>query len=129
MNQRASRPSGMTALSQENGVKPGPRFLLAGMSRAATVGIFVLMVFAALYWAQPVLMPVILALVAGVVLTPVLLLAARFGVPHWLTSLILVSSIFVGSVLCGRAACGPDRRMDSEGAGIRRDPAGEAARF
>jgi predicted PurR-regulated permease PerM len=96
MNQRASRPSGMTALSQENGVKPGPRFLLAGMSRAATVGIFVLMVFAALHWAQPVLMPVILALVAGVVLTPILLLAARFGVPHLLTSLILVSSIFAG---------------------------------
>jgi predicted PurR-regulated permease PerM len=75
-------------------MRPTSRFIWDGGARAATIGIFVLMIFAALYWAQPVLMPVFLALVVGVVLTPVLTLAAKVGMPHWLTSFFLVTSIF-----------------------------------
>jgi predicted PurR-regulated permease PerM len=43
-----------------------------------------------------VLLPVLLALVAGVVLTPVLTRAAKYNIPHWLTSFVLVASIFAG---------------------------------
>jgi predicted PurR-regulated permease PerM len=65
-------------------------FLWNGASRAATVGMFVLILLAALSYAQPVVMPVILAIVFGVVLTPLLVEARRHGVPHWFTALLLV---------------------------------------
>jgi predicted PurR-regulated permease PerM len=74
----------------------------------ATVGIFVLLAFAALYWAQPILMPVLLAMVVGVVLTPVLILAEKFG-DSALAHVVFPRRVdFRRHVLCGRAACGSD---------------------
>lgn len=63
-------------------------------ARASTIGIFILLFFAALYWSQPVTMPLVLALVSGIVLTPVLTGAERYGAPHWLTALVLVVALF-----------------------------------
>jgi predicted PurR-regulated permease PerM len=64
-----------------------------GTARAATMGIFVLLLLAALHYAQPVVMPTVLALVFGIVLTPVLLWAKRMGIPHWLSALLLVCAL------------------------------------
>ena len=96
MSQQSPRAQSATVSLHENDTKSASRFLWEGIARASTVGMFILLVFAALYWAQPVLMPVILALVAGVVLTPVLTQAAKYNVPHWLTSFVLVGSILAG---------------------------------
>lgn len=68
----------------------GPDFLWHGASRTATVGIFVLLLLACLHYAQPVVMPALLAVVFGVVLTPLLTWAARHGVPHWFSAFVLV---------------------------------------
>jgi predicted PurR-regulated permease PerM len=68
-----------------------------GASRAATMGIFVLLLMAALHYAQPVVMPVVLALVFGIVLTPLLSGAQRVGIPHWLTALLIVVA-FIAAV-------------------------------
>ncbi|HEY7458327.1 MAG TPA: AI-2E family transporter [Xanthobacteraceae bacterium] len=65
-----------------------------GAARAATMGIFVLLLLAALHYAQPVVMPVVLALVFGIVLTPLLTFAQRAGIPHWFTALFLVGGLF-----------------------------------
>lgn len=94
MNQRPARVDNAPPASHI--APPASRYVWDGMARGAVVGMFVLMLFAALYWAQPVVMPVTLALVAGIVLTPIPTLAARYNIPHWLTSLVLVSSIFAG---------------------------------
>lgn len=82
---------------QEEAEKPSPfSRLWEGVARASTIGIFFILLFGALYFAQPVLMPVTLALVVGIVLTPVLTWAGRHKVPHWLTAFLLVGSIFTG---------------------------------
>lgn len=65
-----------------------------GASRVATMGIFTLLLLAALHYAQPVVMPVVLALVFGIVLTPLLAAAQRFSIPPWFTSLVLVGLLF-----------------------------------
>jgi len=96
MNQRPARVDNAPPASQAMPAKAPVRYIWDGMARGAVVGMFVLMLFAALYWAQPVVMPVMLALVAGMVLTPVLMQAAKFGIPHWITALALVLSIFAG---------------------------------
>lgn len=70
---------------------PRHDILSVDAARAATIGIFVLLLLAGLNFAQPVVMPVALALVFGVVLTPVTVRAAQHGIPHWLSALLLVS--------------------------------------
>jgi predicted PurR-regulated permease PerM len=83
-----NRAAGIRALRED--------LLWHGASRAATMGIFVLLLLAALHYSQPVVMPVVLALVFGIVLTPLLTAAQRVGVPPWLTSLVLVGLLFAG---------------------------------
>jgi predicted PurR-regulated permease PerM len=61
-----------------------------GAARAATMGIFVLLLLAALHYAQPLVMPVVLAFITGIVLTPILVRARAVGIPYWLTALLLV---------------------------------------
>ena len=77
------------------------------MARSAVVGIFVLLVFAALYWAQPVVLPAVLALVVGIVLTPIQAFAKRYGLPYWLTAFLLVSSMFAGLTYAMVLLAGP----------------------
>jgi predicted PurR-regulated permease PerM len=96
MNERPARTHRAAAMLRANAAAEQPRLLWEGIARASIVGIFVLLLFAALYWAQPVVMPVMLAFVAGIVLTPVLTSAEKYGIPHWLTSSVLVSSMFAG---------------------------------
>jgi predicted PurR-regulated permease PerM len=61
-----------------------------GAARAATMGIFVLLLLAALHYAQPVVMPVVLAFITGIVLTPLLVRARAIGIPYWLSALLVV---------------------------------------
>jgi predicted PurR-regulated permease PerM len=94
MNLRSPRAQSVPAGTQPVADSPaGPDFLWNGAARVATIGIFVIVLLAALQYAQPVLMPVALALVFGIVLTPPLTWAARRGIPHWLTALLLVGGL------------------------------------
>jgi predicted PurR-regulated permease PerM len=64
-----------------------------GAARAAAIGIFIIVLMAALHYAQPVFMPVMLALVFGIVLTPLLVWATRHRIPQWLSALFLVAGL------------------------------------
>lgn len=94
MNERPAQTQGAAAALRAGGERKSSHFPWDGVSRAATIGIFILLLFAALYWSQPVIMPVVLALVVGIVLTPILTWAAKRGVPHWFTAFVLVSVMF-----------------------------------
>lgn len=100
MNQRPARVDNVHPAPRAEHVNApaASRYVWDGMARGSVVGMFVLSFFAALYWAQPVVMPVMLALVVGIVLTPALTHAAKIGIPHWVTAFILVLSIF--AALC-----------------------------
>jgi predicted PurR-regulated permease PerM len=67
-------------------------------AQMATVGIFVLLLGTALYVCRPVLLPVAAALVIGTTLAPAVKLAARHGVPPWITAVV------IGLVLLAAAA-------------------------
>ena len=55
----------------------------------ATVGIFVLLLGAALYVGRPILLPVVAALVIGMTLAPIVKGAARHRIPPWATAIVL----------------------------------------
>jgi predicted PurR-regulated permease PerM len=62
-------------------------------ARLATVGIFLLLLGAALYFARPILLPVAAALVVGLTLAPIVKRAQDYRVPTWLTAVILVGGL------------------------------------
>jgi len=95
MSQRSPRTGNAAVPTQADAEKPSPfSGLWEGVARASTIGIFLILLFAALHYAQPLLMPVTLALVAGIVLTPVLAWGALRKVPHWLTAFLIVAAMF-----------------------------------
>jgi predicted PurR-regulated permease PerM len=59
-------------------------------AQVATVGIFVLLLGACLYFCRPILLPIMAALVIGTTLAPIVKGAARYGVPPWATAAIIV---------------------------------------
>ena len=60
-----------------------------GVSQAATVGMFFILMIAALYFGRPVLLPIASALVIGMMLGPLSARAEQFGVPTLLTAIVL----------------------------------------
>lgn len=58
-------------------------------AQAATIGIFVIMVIAAFYFARPVLLPATTAVVIGLMLGPLSTRADRYGVPTLVTAIVL----------------------------------------
>ena len=91
MNIRSQRPH---ASAGQPTAFPAPSdFLWNGAVRSATFGIFVILLMAALHYAQPVVMPVVLALVFGIVLTPLLTWANRRYIPYWLSAVLVVAGL------------------------------------
>ena len=61
----------------------------APAAQMATVGIFVLLLGACLFFARPLLLPVAAALVIGTTLAPLVKAAARHRISPWVTALVL----------------------------------------
>jgi predicted PurR-regulated permease PerM len=59
-------------------------------AQLATIGIFVLLFGAALYFCRPVLLPVVTAMVVGTTLAPVVKAGTKYDIPTWLTAVALV---------------------------------------
>lgn len=85
---------------------PQPLQKFEGMWRVsaqfATIGIFFLALIAATEYARPILLPVVSAFVLGMMLGPLEVLAKRWGIPSFLTALILwllVVALFYGLVM------------------------------
>jgi predicted PurR-regulated permease PerM len=71
-------------------------------AQASAIGIFVLMVIAALYFARPILLPATTAVVIGLMLGPVSARADRLGIPTVLTAIVLwllVIAVFYGVIV------------------------------
>jgi predicted PurR-regulated permease PerM len=56
----------------------------------ATIGIFILLLGACLYFCRPILLPIMAALVIGTTLAPIVKGAARYGVPPGATAAVIV---------------------------------------
>jgi predicted PurR-regulated permease PerM len=56
----------------------------------AAVGTFLVILVAALYFARPILLPVLAAMVIGTTCAPLIKRGREFGCPPWLTALVLV---------------------------------------
>ncbi|HEX5211610.1 MAG TPA: AI-2E family transporter [Pseudolabrys sp.] len=70
-------------------------------AQAATIGIFVILLIAALYFGRPVLLPTACAFVITILLTPLSARADQLAVPSLLTALVLwllVAAVFYGVI-------------------------------
>ena len=66
-------------------------------TRVATMGIFLVVGIAGLYFARSILMPVAAAVIVGVTLSPIQKYATRYRIPPALTAILLVA-LFVGAL-------------------------------
>lgn len=64
--------------------------------KAGLIGMFLLMVTAALYFGRDFLLPVSLAFLFGLVLSPVVRALKRRGIPEWMTAILLVIGLGAG---------------------------------
>ncbi len=85
---------------------PQPVAVVSGIwrsaSQAATIGIFVILLIAALYFARPVLLPAASAFVITMMLSPLSKLGNRYRIPNLLTALmlwLLVVAVFYGVIV------------------------------
>jgi len=75
--------------------------------RAATVGSFVILFGAFLYFAEAVLMPVLGAAVIATMLSPLVRHAKQVGVPPWVTAIFLVGLFGLLVAIAATAMAGP----------------------
>jgi predicted PurR-regulated permease PerM len=66
------------------------RVMWAGVSQAAIIGIFMLLFGAFLYFGKPLVLPVFAAAVVALTLAPALKFAKRHGVPHSISTLLVL---------------------------------------
>jgi predicted PurR-regulated permease PerM len=69
-------------------------------AQIATIGIFILLLGAALYVGQSLLLPILSAVVIGATLNPLVKLASRYGISPWITSVVL-TALLIGAVSIG----------------------------
>jgi predicted PurR-regulated permease PerM len=62
-------------------------------AQAATIGIFLIMFVAALEFGRPILLPIISAMIVGLMLGPLSSRAARFGIPQSITAIVLLALV------------------------------------
>jgi predicted PurR-regulated permease PerM len=67
----------------------------AAASQVATVGIFIILLGACLYFCRPLLLPIAAALVIGTTLAPLVKMGARHGVSPWITAIALGLSLLL----------------------------------
>lgn len=70
------------------------RFNWRDAGRIAQVGTFVILLLAALSYAQAVAVPIAVALIIGIVLRPPMHWLADHGIPYWLSALLFVAALF-----------------------------------
>jgi predicted PurR-regulated permease PerM len=78
-----------------------------GMLRASVIGIFLMMLVAALYFAQSLLIPLALAFMLSILLSPIVRLLNRFGIPEGISAAALVLSLLGLIAVGGWSLSGP----------------------
>lgn len=75
--------------------------------RAATIGIFLLLVGGVLYVGRSILLPVFAAGVVALTLAPVVRFAQKRGISPWITALAIVAFAFAALAIAATAMAGP----------------------
>ena len=76
-------------------------------AQMATVGIFVLLLGAALYFCRPILLPMLAAVVIGMTLAPIVKAAARRRISPWVTALALAAVLVIAAGAALTLLAGP----------------------
>ncbi len=76
-------------------------------TRTALVGIFILLIVAAIYLARDFLMPVVLAFFVAMTFRPAVRRLAGHGIPAWGTAIGFAVTLFVAALLVAYLASGP----------------------
>ena len=79
----------------------------ASAAQVATIGIFVLLLGAGLYFCRAILLPILAALVVGTTLAPLVKALAKRGVSPWVTSMALVLALVVAVGIAATLLAGP----------------------
>lgn len=74
---------------------PGP----SRSFRVATVGTFVLLLFAALYFTRDFVLPIVIALILALTLRPIVRFGARRHIPPVITAVVLTAGLIAGLIL------------------------------
>lgn len=100
---------------------PAPLLPAPQPNRAAVTGIFIMLAIFALYFARDFFMPVILAFLAALTLTPVVRFLRKHGIPEYLsaTLLVFISAIALG--LSGYILSGPVMQLAADAPQIGRE--------
>jgi predicted PurR-regulated permease PerM len=77
------------------------------ITRAATIGIFLMLFGAFLYFGRTILLPIFAAVVIALTLAPLVRAAKRFGIPPWITALAVVGTSAGALGLALTATAGP----------------------
>ena len=89
--------------------------------RAAVVGMFLIMLLAALFFGKDFLLPVCLAFLLALVLSPIVRWLARRGLPEGVTAVTLVVAVLFGIGAAAYGLSGPVTKWIADGPGIARD--------
>ena len=92
----------------------------ASAAQVATIGIFVLLLGAGLYFCRAILLPILAALVVGTTLAPLVKALAKRGVSPWVTSMALVLALVVAVGIAATLLAGPLSEWIGARAGDRR---------
>jgi predicted PurR-regulated permease PerM len=79
----------------------------APAAQMATVGIFIILAGACLYFCRPVLLPVAVALVVGATLAPLVKMAARHGISAWISATALGIGLVAACAVAISLLAGP----------------------
>jgi predicted PurR-regulated permease PerM len=78
-----------------------------GILRASVIGIFLMMLVGALYFAQDLLIPLALAFMLSVLLSPIVRFFGRIGVPDGISAVVLVLTLLGFIAIGGWSLSGP----------------------
>jgi predicted PurR-regulated permease PerM len=81
--------------------------LWASLSRAAIIGIFLILFGAFLYFGRTILLPITTAGVVGLTLAPLIKALRRRGISPWLTAFLIVAVLIGGLSIAVTAMAGP----------------------
>lgn len=86
---------------------PAPALQQLRAIRLLLVGIFLLLLFTATYFARDVLLPIVFALLLTLTMRPIVRSLSRRGIPAGLTAVLLVVSIGIGATVSVYVLSGP----------------------
>lgn len=125
--QTARQGGANTAANTDNGRTP--EWLAEMWVKGSIIGIFLVLFFAALYLAQSLLLPVTLAFLFALILSPVVRAAHRRGIPEGLAAIALVAAITGGILAGGYVMSGPVMKWINHAPQIGRELRGRLVSF